>query len=94
MWKVQTGERTQLWYRLIILNQDNGQCFIPPIADHQEKYYTQYLQFNIPIEFIVQHTPYRFMDRYIWIKSTNQFSTAYGASPINIQILLIYGDNR
>ena len=58
-----------------------------PIIVHKSKEYSQDLHFKIPLEWKVHHTPHGYMDRYVWLKSMTQSSNAYGASPLNNQIL-------
>ena len=60
---------------------------MPPIILHQAKEYSQYLHYNFPLDCIVHQKPPGYMDRYGWIKSMNQLSNLWGASPIKNQIL-------
>ena len=92
MWKVQTGERAPCWCTLLVFTQADGQYFMPSIIVHQAKEYSKDIHFNIPLEWTVHHTPYRYMDRGRWIKSMTQFSNTCGASPVNNQILF-FGRN-
>ena len=47
---------------------------------HQYNYHPQYLHYNIPLDWIVNHTPSGFMDRY-------GLSNVCGVSTINNKIL-------
>ena len=91
MWKVKTGERAPFWCTLILFNQYYGKCFIPPIIVHQAKEYSQDIQFNIPLDWTVHHTPSGYMDRDGWLKSMTQFSKICGATPFNNQIFFFNG---
>ena len=93
MWKVQTGEHVPFWFTLLVFTRADGKCFMPPAVVHQAKEYSQDLQHNIPFDWTVHHTPSGYMDRDGWIKAMNQFSNIYGASPVNNQILFLYGHN-
>ena len=91
MWKVQTGERAPLWCTLIVFTQADGECFMSHIIVHQAKEYSQDLHFNTRLEWIVNYTPYGYMDRYRWLKSITQFSNVYGTSPVNNEIIFFGG---
>ena len=69
MWKVQNGERASSWCTLLVFTQADGKCFMPPIIVHQAKDCSQDLHYNIPLDWIVHHTPYGYMDRDGWLKS-------------------------
>ena len=64
---------------------------MPPIIVHQDKENSQDLQYTIPLEWIVHHTLSGYMDRYVWLKDTNQFFNVCGAYPSNKHILLFDG---
>ena len=87
MWKVQNGERAPFWCTLIVLTRADGKCFMPPVAVHQAKDYSQDLHHNIHLDCTVHHTPSGYMDRYGWLNDTNQFFNIYDASPVNNQII-------
>ena len=91
MWKVKTGKQAPLWCTLLVFNQADGQCFVPPITVHQANYYSQDIQSNVPLDCTVHHTPSGYMDRYVWIKYMTQFYNVCLASPINNHILLFNG---
>ena len=93
MWKVKTGEHAPFWFTLLVFTRAYGQCFMPPSVVHQAKEYSQDLHHNIPFDWTVHHTPSGYMDRDGWIKAMNQLSNIYGASPVNNQILFLYGHN-
>ena len=48
--KVQTIENLALSYTLFVFAQYDGKCFMPPITFRQEKEYSQYIHFNIPLD--------------------------------------------
>ena len=50
MWKVKTGELAPFWCTLIFFTRSHGQCFMSPIILHQDKDYSQYLHYNIPLD--------------------------------------------
>ena len=87
MWKAQTWKRETLWCTLIVFYQSDGQCFMLTIIVHQAKEYFQDLHLNIPLEWIIHHTPYSYMDIYGCIKSTTELLTVQGYSTISNQIL-------
>ena len=62
-----------------------------PITVHQAEEYYQYLQSNILLDWIVHHTPFRYMGRDGCLKVTTKFSTVCGASTIKNQIILFDG---
>ena len=93
MWKVKTGELSPFWCTLLLFNQDDGQCFIPPIILHQAKEYYQYLHHNVPLDWIVHHTPSDYMDRDGWLKYMTRLSNVCGASHVNNQIPFFDGHN-
>ena len=64
---------------------------MPPIILHQAKECSHDIHYNIPLEYIVNHTPSGYMDRYGWLKSMTQFSNVCGASPVNNKILFFDG---
>ena len=64
---------------------------MPTIIVHQEKEYSQDLNFNIPLEWIVHNTPYIYVDRIVWPKSMNQLSTVFSASIFDNQIIFFDG---
>ena len=64
---------------------------MPPIIVRQSKEYSQDLRHNIPLDWIVHHTPYGYMDRYGWHNSMTQVSNICGTSPVNNQILFFDG---
>ena len=68
-WKVQTAEQSPFWCTLIVFNQADGKCFIPPFIVHQSKEYYQYLYLNIPLDWIFHHTSSGYMYRYGWLKT-------------------------
>ena len=99
MWKVQTGEKVPLWCTLNVFTWTNGKWFMTTIILRQSKDHSQDLHFTIPLSWIFNHTPYRNMDVYGWLKKITQFSTVWGYSLIKNQILLFNGhgsqfDNR
>ena len=91
MWKVQTEEWSPFWCTVLVFNQADGKCFMPPIIVHQSKEYSQYIHYNAPLYSIVHHTQSVYMDRDGWLKYITQFSNIYGASPVNNQILFFGG---
>ena len=91
MRKVKYGECSPLWLTLLFFTQYDGKFFMTPIIVHQAKETSQYLHFNIPLEWTVHHTPYSYMDIYGWIKSMTQLSNVCGTSPINNQIIFFDG---
>ena len=62
------------------------------IMVHQEMYYSQNFHFNIPLDWIVRHTPSIYVDRYRWLKAMNKLSNGCVASYINNQILFFDGN--
>ena len=88
MWKVQTEERSPLWCTLIVSTRSDGKCFMSPIIVHQDKDYSQYMYYNVPLDWIVHHTPSGYMDKDMWIKSMTQFSNVCSSSLVNDKILL------
>ena len=64
---------------------------MPNIIVHQDKDYSQDIHYNVPLDWIVHHTPYGYMDRYGWLKSTHQFSNVCGAFLVKNQKLLFDG---
>ena len=64
---------------------------MPNIIVHQDKDYSQDIHYNVPLDWIVHHTPYGYMDRYGWLKSTHQFSNVCGTYPFKNQKLLFDG---
>ena len=60
MWKVQTGEWALLCWILLVLTQDDGKCFVLPIVVHQSNIFSQYIYFNIPLEWIFHHPQSRY----------------------------------
>ena len=62
-----------------------------PIIVHQAKDYSKDLYYNVPLGWIVYHTPSGYMDREKLIKSMTQLSNVCGASPVNNQILFFDG---
>ena len=64
---------------------------MPPISVHQAKEYSQYLHYNIPLDWVVHNTPSSYMDRDRKLKYTTQLSNVCGASPVNNQILFFDG---
>ena len=86
-WKVQIVDQLPFLFTLIVFTSDGGKCFILTILFHQPKEYFQYLHFNMPLELIVHHKPYRYMDRDRFLKSTTQFYTIWGTSTIYNQII-------
>ena len=63
-WKVKTGEQAPLWCMLLVFTPDDGQCFMPVIIVHQYKDYSHDLHYNVPLYWIVHHTPYGYMKGY------------------------------
>ena len=61
------------------------------IIVNQTNDYSQYIQFNITLNWIVHHTQSGYMDRYRWLKATTQLFTICGASTINNQIIFFDG---
>ena len=61
--KVQTGDQAPFRLTFLVFTQSGGKCFTLPIIVNQAKYYSQYLHFKIPLEWIVHHTPSGYMDR-------------------------------
>ena len=55
---------------------------------HQAKGYPQDLHQNVPLDWILHHTPSGYMDRDGWLKSMTQLRNICDASPIKNQILL------
>ena len=53
-----------------------------PIILHQDKEYSKDIYYNVPLDWIVHHTPYGYMDRDGWLNVMTQFSNIYGASPV------------
>ena len=64
---------------------------MPPIIVHQSKEYYQYLHYDIPLDWVVHHTPYGYMDRDGWLISMTQSSNTCGASLVNNNILFFDG---
>ena len=93
MWKVQKGERAPFCCTWLVFIQANGKCFMPPIIFHQEKDNYQDPHLNIALNWILQHTPCEYMDRYGCIKATAQLSTAWGASTIKNKIIFFDGND-
>ena len=54
------GEWESLCCMLIVLKRAYGQYFMLPIFLHQANNYSQYIHFNIPLVWIVHHTPSRY----------------------------------
>ena len=90
---MKTGEKVTFWCTLLLFNRDDGQCFIPPIILHQAKEYYQYLHHNVPLDWIVHHTPSDYMDRDGWLKYMTRLSNVCGASHVNNQIPFFDGHN-
>ena len=91
IWKVQTGERAPLWCTLLVFTRADGKCFMPPMIVNQAKKYSQDIHYNIPLDWIVHHTPSGYIDRYGWLKAMTQFSNLCGDSPVNNYILFFDG---
>ena len=64
---------------------------MPPIIVHQSKEYSQDFHYNVPLEQIVNHIPYGYIDRDGYQKTITKLSKLCGASPANNQILFFYG---
>ena len=62
-----------------------------PIILHQANQYSQDLRYNVPLEWIVHHTTYGYMDRYGWLTAVTQLINVCNASPVNNQILSFDG---
>ena len=90
-WKVKTGERSSFWCTLLVFTQADGECFTPPIIVHRYKEYSQDLHYNIPLDWIIHHTPYSYIYRDGWLKAMTQLSNIFCASPFNNHILLFDG---
>ena len=60
MSEVQTGEWALLCWMLLVLAQANGKWFMLPIVMHQANNFSQYIYFNIPLEWIFHHPPSRY----------------------------------
>ena len=60
---------------------------MPPIIVHQAKEYSQYIHYNIPLDWKFHHISYGYMDIDGWLKAMTQFSNVCGASPVNNHIL-------
>ena len=89
--KVQTEEREPLWCTLLVFIWTDGKWFVPPVIVHQAKDYSQDLHYNVPLDWIVHHTPSGYMDRDGWLKSMNQFSNVCSLSPVKNKIMFFDG---
>ena len=76
---------------LRVFTRADGKCFMPPISVNQSKEYSQYLHFNITLDWKFNQTPSGYMDRCGWLKATTQLSNVCGASHVNNQILFFDG---
>ena len=90
MWKVQTGYWAPFYCTLIVFTLSGGKCFMSPIIVHQDTDYTQYLHFNVRMEWKFHHTTYGYMDRYGWLKSMTKFSNICGAPPCQQSITVLW----
>ena len=61
---------------------------------HQAKDYSKDLHFNIPLDWIVHHTPSGYLDIYGWLKSMTQLSNLCNASPVKNWIIFFNGNDR
>ena len=82
---MKTWEKGTLWSTLLVFTWDDGKWFMRNIIVNQAKENSQYLHFNIPLNWIVHHTLYGCMDRYGLLKATNQLSTICGTYTIKNQ---------
>ena len=57
----------------------------------KKREYSQDLNLNNPLYWIVRHPPSAHMDRDGWLKSMTQFTTVYGTSTINNKIIFFGG---
>ena len=83
-----TGKRSQLCCKTLISSCDDGNCFIPPVLVHQSTHYTQDLHYKIPHDWVVHHSPSRYMDCDRWHKYMAHFSSIFCSSTLNPQLLL------
>ena len=64
---------------------------MPPIVVHQSKEYFQYINYIIPIDWIIFHTPSGYVDIAVWFKDMDHLSTLCDASPFNNDNILFNG---
>ena len=94
MWNVKTGEKSPSWCKLCVFTLADVQWFMLPIFLHQAKGYIQDPHLNPPLEWIVHHATYGYIDIHGWIKSIIQLYTVCGTSTINNIIILFNGNNH
>ena len=89
-WRTHTGERVPLWCTGIIFTCTDGKCSIPPFQVHHINHYIQYINCNIPSDWVVRNSPSGYIYHDGWLKSMSHFSSMCFSYPLDTQVLLYY----
>ena len=73
IWKCRDGEHAPFWVAVLFFARADGQCFLPHCVAHKGAEYTGNSNWKIPDDWVVHHTPSRYMDRDGWFKVINMF---------------------
>ena len=85
-------ERSPFWCTTLIFSRAYGHYFMSHVIVRQSENYTQDLHYNIPKYWVIQNTPYGYIDRGAWVKEIVHFNNFCGLNQLNTQVLF-YDDH-